>query len=109
MTGFLAKQAILDKAIAIATSNGWTPTEETNWGHTDVGLTDAPIIIFNHDFAKALWGESKPIDIGRRDAGGYKTFGQPMSIGWQEHLRDMVIADDPIKYLGDHLPPLPAK
>lgn len=106
--------------------------------------------IFNHDFAKALWGEYKSvdhmqhyipargypgqnIDMDERNehitplAGKYgelpeylwdcvnckKPFAkclnseceitQKGNIGWQYHLQQMVISDDPIKYLGDNI------
>lgn len=63
-------------------------------------------IIFNHDFAKALWGDkpiTSPFMIDAQTAldcthPTYKT--QP---NWQYHLQQMAIADDPIKYLGEHL------
>jgi len=51
--------------------------------------------IFNHDFAKALWGERKA---------GDEYLGQPMiREGWQYRLQQMAIADYPIKYLGEYL------
>ena len=58
-------------------------------------------LIFNHDFAKAIWGEQK-IDKVVKDEAGIKTYYGPHS-GWQYHLQQMVIADDPIKYLGDNI------
>lgn len=45
-------------------------------------------IIFNHDFAKALWGgeiQVVPADPYTR-------------VNWKYHLQQMVIADDPIDY-----------
>lgn len=70
-------------------------------------------VIFSHDFAKALWGE--PVDKSatmtqtemNKATGG--TFNAPpgmfaiYSKGWKDHLQEMVIADDPIAYLGEHL------
>lgn len=57
-------------------------------------------LIFNHDFAKALWPNPK----------NYNNFeGMKITISvtkiplWQVHLQMMVIADDPIKYLGENL------
>lgn len=76
-------------------------------------------IIFNHDFAKALWGEKwLPITEGVQDGGQYTDFRHQRTHDWQEmlfstwdyvmpawayHLCQMVIAEDPIKYLGEHL------
>lgn len=54
-------------------------------------------IIFNHDFAKALWGE----EIAHRET---EPFEYSETEAWKYHLQQMVIADDPIAYLGDNLP-----
>lgn len=84
-------------------------------------------LIFNHPFAKALWGED-PIDphgppIGTMihsldiESGDSETFPYTeddratdfllnpgmFHPAWCHHLQQMVIADDPIKYLGEHL------
>lgn len=48
-------------------------------------------IIFNHDFARALCGEEE------RDPNGWLT-----KRSWKHELQDMVIAEDPIKYLGEN-------
>lgn len=60
-------------------------------------------LIFNHDFAKALWGEGpvyarsgKPIDSGI-------TYHDETCLAWQYHLQQMVIAEDPVKYLGENV------
>jgi hypothetical protein len=45
-------------------------------------------VIFSHNFAKALWGEQRV---------------NSLEGGWRWHLQNMVIADDPIKYLGEHI------
>lgn len=68
---------------------------------------DAPLVIFNHDFAKALWGEKfleemeEPWVIRAQQdlwSGGpeYFEFGGTI---WQYHLQQAVIADDPIGYM----------
>ena len=51
-------------------------------------------LIFNHDFAKALWGEEWPINQA------FKRLGMPW---WKENLQQMVLAPDPIKYLGENI------
>ena len=63
-------------------------------------------VIFNHDFAKALWGEpyvcsncGKPLNQHHEGVAGHSyTVSE-----WRYHLQQMVIAPDPIKYLGEHL------
>lgn len=97
---------VLEKAIQKAIDNGWDILSSTERSGFNVGpsyyggwfvqwsddpedentLIESDIeVIFNHDFAKALWGEA------------------PKRPGWQYHLQQMVVADDPIKYLGDSL------
>lgn len=49
--------------------------------------------------AKALWGEQR----GRLVVGGILTRQAVENIGWISHLQQMVIAEDPIKYLGETL------
>ena len=67
-------------------------------------------IIFNHDFAKALWGEGHyNLIVGEgRKAFGSKDLlesvtGEKVLEAWQYHLQMMVISEDPIKYLGENI------
>lgn len=103
-------QQILEKAIEKAIANGW---ESFTSGIKSIdyrqGMIERNIlvtihasdydvtimynleaIIFSHDFAKALWGEH--LLAQAYGAGSYI---------WEMHLQQMVIADDPIKYLGE--------
>lgn len=116
----MTDQQILDKAIKKAIRGGFKPLdikdEDFNLFGTQTGdgLTEAVFnryeppslftLIFNHDFAKALWGESKEINSSKEF--DYKRtghgFNKPRTLGWQYHLQQMVIAEDPIKYLGEH-------
>jgi hypothetical protein len=67
--------------------------------------------IFNHDFARALWPEIKEEWYPMRkewdkygmwyyDGGYMPDFGGQE---WQWHLQNMVVADDPIKYLEENM------
>lgn len=127
---------ILEKAIQKAIDGGWnlkTWPSERYWPnylsdehlvrHAAETLNDMRLehLIFNHDFAKALWGEnrkppeSEDIDenntkLGLYAArgGGYEGYGDYVELeftgdAWQYHLQNMVIADNPIKYLGENL------
>jgi len=87
-------QQILEKAIQKAIDNGWEHEKITTW-RDGYGVQkfkslerlkefDVENIIFSSQFAKALWQDP---DYGT----------------WHHHLQQMVIADDPIKYLGDYL------
>lgn len=115
----MSDKEILEKAI-----NGkWRPTEtpsSNGWiiswvnDHT-IGLQNATVkndtasihytltlniyeLIFSHDFAKSIWPEptSKRYMF-------FKALASDYSFRWQYHLQQMVIASDPIKYLGEHL------
>jgi len=99
---------ILTKAIQKAVESGWMLQGVYSAGSSKsatkyiVDGFEPKLFIFDHDFAKALWGDQRDID-------------SPMSVGprgvvsihnlrpWQYHLQQMVIAEDPIKYLGEHL------
>lgn len=63
-------------------------------------------LIFNHELAKALWGDTN-IEV----YGGLWTRGMPKPTTIELHhvpaylhqLQQMVISDDPIRYLGKHI------
>lgn len=111
----LFPQPIIQEAIQKALDNGWQVrepfdgekivafdvykygTKKVTFFTDDAVRIHVPVweVIFNHDFAKALWGEAT-----------YHDSGSEMlvdKLGWQDHLKQMVIANDPIKYLGEHL------
>lgn len=73
-------------------------------------------LIFNHDFAKALWGEEKYMayfagynewsdatDIEYVEDQDYDEEPHEKKPIWQYHLQQMVISENPIQYLGEHL------
>lgn len=105
---------ILTKAIEKAVANGYTPTMDDSlttselvrlkqviynviWEGKQSSYTytqDPYSLIFNHDFAKALWPElPRPFREGGK-------FSYP---AWQRHLQAMVISSDPIAYLGANM------
>ncbi len=134
----MTNQEILTKAIRKAIDGGWLPyfahfdnkmTKDTilfrlyegsnsvNFdyqyeGHI-VGVSGYSLerasVIFNHDFAKALWPgygpAMKPLDkTAYHPAPGEWTLPEPDNRpAWQYHLQQMVITDDPVRYLGEHL------
>jgi hypothetical protein len=138
----LTNTEILTKAIRKAIAGGWDNHEELDgfimpenlwpseadvsrelWEagkikHLVLELRDGDYvnveaIIFNHDFAKALWGIDHHMKRQRRTrydpegtlrciSCGVSPFGDYESC-WQIHLQQMVIAVDLIKYLGEHL------
>lgn len=66
-------------------------------------------LIFNHDFARALWGEESPthdleVTVTMKDkTGKFMGVACPQLAYWEYKLQQMVIATDPIKYLKDNL------
>lgn len=100
---------ILEKAIKKAIDGGWNGREVTDLLKLlELGALSSSRpgdyfgIIFNHEFAKALWG-SKPQPFSTKDISfedisfGVASCRKPK---WEVVLMGMVIADDPIEYLG---------
>lgn len=114
----MTEQEILPKAIKQAENNGYKHSQWTTQHDFDV--------IFSHDFAKAFFGEEKPLYgyIRFYDLGG-ETHHDFISIEdywkldadkrveykehregeepWRFHLQQVVISDNPIKYLEQFL------
>lgn len=125
----MTNQQILTEATQKAIDGGWQAPDKkfhvSEWGPVEDGsMLDNPTVklavffdtassalngsiyhasdlIFNHAFAKALWGD-KFINPELRHDNGSKVIAMTQT-GWKHHLRQMVIADDPIKYLGENL------
>lgn len=125
----MTHQQILEKAIQKAIDGGWnligaeypiryelrgiTSNMQAFHGflHVDGHKTShsQPLIvsdlIFNHDFAKALWGE-KPVTFMQTHMQELWSANEDLTFDgtrWQYHLQQMVVADDPIKYLGENI------
>lgn len=120
----MSDKEILEKAIQKAISNGYklngvfvscdletlsvhwqkeTGSRLGYWQH----LYD---LIYRHDFAKSLWSKSGKAEMCYLCPIHWRLFKkEPLSTTtaelteWQYHLQQMVIADDPIKYLGENL------
>lgn len=105
----MSNQEILEKAIQKAIDGGWkgSPYLEyeklagENW-RSDMVMGEGiwlVAIVYSppHAFAKALWPEPKDVAerINRKNGGFIPS--------WQYHLQQMVISDDPIKYLGESI------
>lgn len=83
----MEKEMILKLSIEKAVGNGFVCK---NWQVLDFKGYKAKSIIFSHDFAKAFWK------------------GNPLchkcSYKWQHHLKEMVLEENPVKYLEQFLP-----
>lgn len=111
----MSNQATLEQVIQKAIDGGWQydgrlPIEyfsvpgDGHWiyfGYEDTKYPDLSLndLVFRHDFAKALWGDGRYTE--RRE--GNETIRVEHRKDWRRHLQAMVIAEDPIKYLGDNL------
>lgn len=90
----MKKEEILEKAIEKAIKNKWKPLGVLK----GIGIAHCKMhkyynqIIFSHDFAKAFWGKEL-LDLG------YKDFKENSKYKWGFHLQQMVLEEDPIRYL----------
>jgi hypothetical protein len=122
----MTDQKILEKALLKAHKNGWNPLSTISWKNLEVtqwqgnGMVGRALlyadkkdkdvsvtwvrelegIIFNHDFAKCLWPtnliDERITDITEIETG--KRYP-----AWQWHLMNMVLAHNPVTYLGDNI------
>ncbi len=108
----------LTRAIELAIENGWENSEAVTAWKDGYGVQklkstehlkefNVEHIIYNHNFAKALWGGELhqetfivPKELNERFAG---TKDLDIKPAWQYHLQQMVVADDPIEYLRAHM------
>ncbi len=112
----MTNKEVLEKAIAKAIDGGWrspwlgrllgtdsdviTGEVFVRFQHKDLPVFKWSLfgLIYSHDFAKALWGGWP---TGKEFLEGA---GVPIDDKhWGYHLQQMVIADDPIQYLGENI------
>ncbi len=106
----MINEQILKKAIDKVIANGWNPIDDMgkvyefvihragcHWKAIwikfyteagDGGQLDLTRLIFDHDFAKAFWGEK---------IAAWKALEAPLS--WKWNLQQMVLEPEPLKYL----------
>lgn len=118
----MTDKQILEKAIKLANAGGWqmfgfshfvtdsTSTfvvfnnfnEQTRDFNDDKEIwKQIEAIIYDHDFAKALWPDlTSWYATSNRLEGPHATAIRE----WQYHLQQLVIAPDPMAYLHDNLP-----
>lgn len=109
----MKKEEIIKKAIEKAVKNGYSKYTKTYLDEVILGFEPFEVIIFSHDFAKAFWGEEvedqtikyqqdmETIDEHgnvKRSLGEIQFKTTPIR-GWQHHLQQMVLEEDPVKYL----------
>jgi hypothetical protein len=101
----MSNAEILQRVIKKAQASGWLSHFEI-----DAKEFDYKKVYFSHDFAKVFWGEKRYEHVG---CGGVLDVLKEIKCpkcghvepplkgydGWQFHLQQMVISDDPLKYL----------
>lgn len=104
----LSNQEILTKALERAVDNGWyLPKPFTDGADAAERMRLFDDIGQMQDLAKALWGgevvcdHCLDVDCGRGVYCGKDN--RRLNPSWEVHLQQMVIADDPIKYLGENI------
>ena len=104
----MTNKEILQKAIDKAIDGGWEQEQPTfsgrpEWPNIHIRADDysPKDIIFNHEFAKALWGDELCYVALPGQSGEKRKEVQIPK--WQAQLQQMVIAENPLKYLGDNL------
>lgn len=97
----MSHEEILRKAYQMALDHGLGDSqivEKIGGGFLYTQDNEYYRVIFNHDFAKALWGDNEVIVYSDT----YEDIHEYLP-NWQYHLQQMVIANDPIKYLGENI------
>ncbi len=119
----MAKEEILIKAMRIATNNGWERPKGLVFRSRKefCFISSAPetfivetyairSLLLDIEFAKALWGDDMGINIrlNGNGSGAPKDSSKPATLratpNYQHHLQQMVISEDSIAYLAEHMP-----
>ena len=104
----MTDRKILSNAIDKAIANGFEGRKLTD----DIEIAELVIeskghyaVLFSHSFAKTFWGEEE-ITVGKINGGVFDNgenletkYYDDKRISWQYHLQQMVLEENPIKYL----------
>jgi len=99
----MTDKEILKKAVEKAENNGYQLSQYIKslfikhdipsiQYFTDVDLHF--LIIFSHEFAKAFWGEKLLVHVILKGGGMI-----PKILSWEYHLQQIVLKEEPLKYL----------
>lgn len=97
----MTNQEILQTAIQKAIDGGWKDIESRERaidGYKQGGVYG---LIFNHDFAKSLFGDEVICGYCGVDCVLDHHYDNKFE-NWQYHLQQLVISDDVFKYLEEH-------
>lgn len=88
----------LEALVQRARSNGWDMAAYADWAQGATHLvhgTNWYALTFNHDFARALFGEKPEYEMDLYSPDNYQ-----LNLNcWEWHLQQAVISDDPIDYM----------
>jgi len=116
----MSKEQILKKAIEKAVNNGWKPYQNAECMFWDCKINGATNMLFDHEWAKAFWGEETYIDCPVCKGGKDKTrdfldecdhcHGSQdkyrkvkKDMGWQYHITRLALSEDRLEYIKDYL------
>lgn len=85
----MTEKEIIRKALDKATKNNPEFNNIDPWMNWDSYCCDGTCIIFSHDFAKAFWKTKKDRKLSEN----------VWLVNWKSGLQQMVLEEDPIKYL----------
>jgi hypothetical protein len=96
----MGKFDILEKAINKAKEKG--AELNVDWNYEKGKIIDGTnyyAIIFRHDFLKAIWGE----DVQFLQASPVHSHIGANCVLWEWHAKQMLVSEDPVKYLEKNL------
>lgn len=100
----MTSQEILQKALTKAEENGYRIKFSQRYNLDGyMHLRKFYAVIFNHEFAKALWGERQVdtgyVEIHGLSGEGYADTSCITTESWKFHLQQMVLEENPLEYL----------
>lgn len=99
----MTNKEILLKAVEKATKNGMSDEIPHSIFSFEFSTWNWHNTIFSHDFAKAFWGEEDVCGVDGEEYPLCKIHTGRIGIvwvpSWQFHLQQMVLEEDPVKYL----------
>lgn len=100
----MRKDQLLEKILWKAIKNEWnvSPYRRSElFSELYGGSLDYREFIFDHEFAKAFWGEEKESFVTDMFSDGETI--REMKVSWKYHLQQMVLEKEPLKYLEKYL------
>lgn len=99
------EQGILKEVNRLTIARGWNEWQIL-WRDKEFNYQMFNEYIWRHSFAQAMWGSKRVFQSTGEPIGDDDdmTVAENTMFAWQWHLQKMVLAPNPIIYLGDHMP-----